>query len=79
MATFLPSQPWRAGTRLSTGKVAGTLVRGVYMGVREHDKGRTCLRDIATAKQGTHAGLSAEALAKAAGLFQHFGRLGCRG
>ena len=36
---FFPSQPQRAKTRLSTDKAAGTLARGAYTGVREHDKG----------------------------------------
>ena len=77
-APFLPSQPRRAEIRLSTGKAAGPLVSGGYTAVREHDKGPTCLRAITTAKQGTLAGLSGEALTKVGGLFQYPGKLGCR-
>ncbi len=38
-APFLPSQPRRAKTRLSTGKAAGDLARGAYTRVREPVKG----------------------------------------
>lgn len=35
---FLTRQPRRAKTLLSTGKAAGHLALGMYIGVREHDK-----------------------------------------
>ena len=46
-ATFLPSQPRRAKTRLSTGKAVGALASGAYTGVDEQDKWpRTQLADF---------------------------------
>ena len=66
-APFLPSQPRRAETRLSTGKAVkspspplskgewGDFARGAYTEVREHEKSPTRLRETASARQGTLA------------------------
>ena len=55
----------------SFSKAAGPLARGAYTVVREQYKGSTRLCEPAMARQGTPAGLSAEASAKVDGLFQH--------
>jgi len=60
----LPAQPLHSKTCLSSGQAAGALAPGAH-GVREDDKGPTCLREAAPAKAGNAAG----------GLFQQVHRM----
>jgi len=50
-AAVSPAQPWRAKTRLSSGKAAGLLARGAYGPVHEDGKtSRTRLADPAPSR-----------------------------